>query len=196
MALPTLESFSIWFNVLALVFTGLTVISGGFALYFALRIGAIKDAEAARLRLDLSKQQEKTVNAEKALLELRERTRQRSLTEGQREHLISSLRTVRMGDFEIWSQVGDPESNAFADQLNAVFGDVGWGWQAGILPYTDAPNGLTVRVRSKGSIPEYAARFLQAAGEIGISVAISEDPNDPRLDKDRVYLIVGSKLPP
>jgi hypothetical protein len=145
---------------------------------------------------ELLAQRERTARAESSLIELRERTRQRTFTLAQREHLISSLKPIRMGGFEIWGQEGDPESSAFAEQLVGIFGEVGWGMQMMILPDPHAPKGVTVRVHSKDKIPEFAARFVQAAGEIGLPVTISEDPKDQRLSETRVYLIVGSKLPP
>jgi hypothetical protein len=50
-----------------------------------------------------------------------------------------------------------------------------------------------VRVHSKDNIPEFAARFVQAARDIGLPVAVSADPNNTRLSDTRVYLIAGGQ---
>ncbi|MEK7348830.1 MAG: hypothetical protein AABZ94_08140 [Candidatus Eisenbacteria bacterium] len=196
MALPTLESLSTLFNVLALVFTGLTVVSGGFALFFALKVGAIKNAEAAQLRIDLSKQLEMTANAEKSLLELQERTRRRTLSAEQRAHLVSSLKGQPNPGLEVWSQLGDTEATSFAEQFTVVFFEIGWGRQMAILDHTDEPKGVTVRMHSKEKSPSAVALFVRAVEEIGVPVAVEYDATDPRLGDYRAYLIVGSKLPP
>ena len=49
------------------------------------------------------------------------------------------------------------------------------------------PSGVLVKVHSRDKIPEFAARFIKAAGEIGLAVALTEDAKDPRLSDTRVY---------
>jgi len=195
MGLPTLESLSTTFNVLALVFTGLTVVCGGLALVFALRVGKIKDAEVARLRLDFSKQEEMTANAQRALLELQERTRRRVLSAEDRAHLILALKGQPSAGLEVWCQLGDPEAMSFAEQFTAVFFEINWGRQERILDRMDAPKGVTVRMHSRDTSPTSVAHLVRAVEEVGIPVTIEYDPKDDRLGQHRAYLIVGSKLP-
>jgi hypothetical protein len=137
--------------------------------------------------------QERAAKAEKELIELRERIKQRTFTLDQRKHLVTSLKAIRLGGFEIWGQEGDPESNAFASQFAGVFAEVGWGYQTEILPNPRAPKGVTVKVHDKHKLPDYVARFLEAAREVQLDITLVEDREDPRLDEHRSYLIVGRK---
>jgi len=191
-----LERIAFWSSAIALVFTGLTVVAGGVALVSSRRLSVQKDAELADLRIRLSSQQERTAKAEFSLVELKERVRQRTLTSAQREHLVTALKSSPPGyGFETWCQLGDKESEAYAEQFTAVFFDLGWGRPAKILDREDAPKGVTVRVRDISAVPECVTRFRKAASEAGIEVALEADPEDGRLDANRVYLIVGSKPP-
>lgn len=168
MTLETMQTVVNWASWLGLAFAALATVAGGVRAYYAPRV----EAERERLRI--------------------ERTTQRSLTSDQREHLVSSLRSIRQGFFEIWYRVGDFESAAFAEQFSDVFGEIGWGRPT---PQSDSsvPSGVTVRVHSKDGIPEFAARFVHAAGEIGVPVTVTEDTADSRLSDTRVYLMVGRK---
>jgi hypothetical protein len=192
----TLGQWSNAANFSFVLLSALTAAVGIGAWYLGKQVAEEKDAQMAQLNLEVLKQREKTAKAMTALLELQERTRQRTFTPAQREHLISSLKSVRTSGFEIWGQEGDPESSAFAEQFVGVLGEAGGSMQEMILPEPHAPKGVTIRVHSKDNIPEYAARFLRAAGEIGLTVAVEVDPKDQRLSETCVYLIVGSKLPP
>src|SRR5258705_5355399 len=117
-------------DLAGLVFVVLGLVTAAFGIaswWFGKRYADESQAE-------LLAQRERTAKAETQLIELRERTRQRSLTPEQRKHLISSLKPFRLGGFEIWGQSGDPEATAFTEQFMDVFWDVGWGRQMGILP--------------------------------------------------------------
>jgi hypothetical protein len=175
------------------VFTGLALACNIGAFVVGQRVSTLKDQIAKERSSEIDRAKKDAADAREEVEGLKERTRQRTLTREQRAQMISSLKGANMNWFEIWGQVGDPESMAFADQLNVLFGEVSLGTQMGILPLTDAPRGVTVRVHRKDNMPGCVPRFVWAAAEIGISVVVVEDPEDPRLNETRAYLIVGSR---
>jgi hypothetical protein len=187
------------FSTAAVFLTIAAGLAGYGALLFTQRASEIKSKDLALVQERAANAEARAANAEvraaNAQAEL-ERIRQRRLTPEQREHLISSLRSFHQGGFELWCQVGDYEATAFAQQFNAIFGELGWGMVMDILPANDPPKGISVVSHNKDKLPEFAERFVRAARETGIAVTIHDDPTDPRLDDTRVQLVVGSKPPP
>jgi hypothetical protein len=76
----SLDGWKSWLDWAAIVFTGCTVVSGGFALYLGNRLNAVKEAQLRAFDTDiidakdkLAKQQTRAADAERQLLELQER---------------------------------------------------------------------------------------------------------------------------
>jgi len=146
--------------------------------------------ELLELGTDLSRQREKTVLAEKSLLELQEKLRPRQLLE--REKFVSFLKEYKSGPLEIQYSGNDVESRAFANEIEAAFKDAGWSEvhvNNNVLIFPQ-PVGLRLRVKSADSIPEYTGAVQQAFKTINIPTQVeTHDATAP----NTLLLIVGSK---
>lgn len=156
-------------------------------------VAAAKEREAA-LALKVEEQREKTANAERALLELRQRVADRSLTAEQRKTLTAHLATGAKGPISIVCMGWNPEPCAFAVELADILRLNGWtvdfDLQKSELVFGGggSTTGLIIWVRDLDT-PRATVlhRALQAAGL---------DPDlDARehLDEDSVKLVVGYK---
>lgn len=69
------------------------------------------------VEIELSKQRARAADAERSLLELREKIGGRSISEAQRKKFLEVTAGARKGEVKISAISGDPESIAFAEEL-------------------------------------------------------------------------------
>ena len=73
------------------------------------------EKDAADAKTDLAKQQEKTVSAERSLLELQQQIKKRVISTDQRKHIIEILTSGPKGSIKITCVRGDGEGLCFCD---------------------------------------------------------------------------------
>ncbi|HTU44426.1 MAG TPA: hypothetical protein VMF91_05160 [Bryobacteraceae bacterium] len=107
----------------------------GAGVWFTSNI--INERQAAQLRQfdkdltgaksELGKQQERAANAERSLLELRERIKPRHLTDKEAAAFVAALRTHPGGTSDFGTTIGGGDEAAnFAKQLLPLFRQAGW----------------------------------------------------------------------
>lgn len=154
------------------------------------------DAKAAQQKVetDLAKQQEKTANAERALLELQRRIEPRRISTEQRKRLVEMLSIGPKGAVTIACVLGDAEGCSFAQQIADVVNASGWP-HTGVdqAVYTGNPVGFGIIVRNAITAPPHAAVLQRAFFSVGIPLAGAERPEQP---EGTVEILVGNKPNP
>ncbi len=84
------------------------------------------EAEIATAKTEMAKQQTRAATAERNLLELQQKIQWRTITAKQKQQFLDLTKDIPKGSLAITSMDGDPESAAFAKQLNDLFTAAGW----------------------------------------------------------------------
>lgn len=181
-----------------------TFIFGAGALWTGNRINQRQSARLVSLESDLTRaqeslahQQEKTANAERALLELKERQDDRRLTDEQYMNLVRVFRgagkphiTVRL----MFIDQGEPRR--FAELLASVLGAAGW--KAEIVKWNRAgmlTSGVFVESGQGDSDANVAARIIaESLVAVGSPAMTGESTNDDTLPRSTILLRVGPKI--
>jgi hypothetical protein len=154
------------------------------------------DAKAAqqRVEIDLGKQQERAAKAEKDLLELKEKVKDRHLTTEQSKNLVAFLSPYTKGTITVGCLGGTPEPCSFADELIAALKASNWTVTMtgrGTMIVGGTPVGLIIQVPSSNAA--YAGLLQTALTHIGLSAAGEILPG---MSADvPINLFVGSKPP-
>jgi hypothetical protein len=167
------------------------------------RIEAAREMEIARLNLEISQinleaeqQREKTAMAERALLELQERARPRTIDAEGRKAIIDWL---EIGgpynapiDFEfVGGSTTEPGefTRALADVIRAA------GWKVGIIdggPALGTPaRGVIIRISDIGGVDEQARTLQNALAKGGIDARLAK--NRERFKPGEISVMVGLK---
>jgi len=111
----------------------LTFIFGAGALYTATQLNALQDAQLRQFDKDLTgaktelgNQQERAAHAEKVLLELQERVKDRRLSTKQHQQLLESLKPAAKGPTSVESILFDGDGREYAKDVNRVLRESGW----------------------------------------------------------------------
>ncbi|MBV8859054.1 MAG: hypothetical protein JOZ02_19135 [Acidobacteria bacterium] len=127
-------------------------------------------AEAARqvgeVEKEVARQQERAAIAERALLELQERIKDRVITPEKRARMLAILKQDSKGTTTISFAVNDKEAFNFAKQLAEVLAEAGWNVTLGNPSVESTPvGGIGIFVRNAQT--PGAGALQQALGEIG-----------------------------
>jgi len=119
---------------------------------------AASDAKAAqqKVEIDLEKQKERTATAEKNLLELQERIKDRHLSAENRKKLVALLKAGPTGEITVSCVGGHPEPCTFAAELVDALKAGGWvvtGFNQGVMFVGSSPSGLILQVHSAEKTP-------------------------------------------
>jgi hypothetical protein len=147
------------------------------------------------LRERVAQQEERAAKAEKALLELQERTRPRHLTSSQRAFLVKALAETKFkGIIEIQIPLGQAESHDFGLEISAVLKEAGWTAEINdrVMIVGTPPVNLILKVRVAESEPDRAIPLAQIFMDSGLPLTAQVDPSLPA---DKVVLLIGSKKP-
>jgi hypothetical protein len=151
-------------------------------------------AEVAKLQIAVAGAETKRAEAERALLELQERLKPRTVTPEQRDAFVKALSGVPRGKVNISVITGDPEAFTFASQLFEILGSIGFdvGPQMGSMTlFGKPPVGITASIASQSSAPAFAEPLLDALKLL--------DPNTEGSlggapgAEDSVAILVGTK---
>ncbi|PYR04361.1 MAG: hypothetical protein DMF99_32115 [Acidobacteria bacterium] len=169
-------------------------VAGEFLLQFAAR-PINKRIEFAR-SIEVSKQQEKTANAERELLILKEKIAPRHISDEQRKALIASLKESQdKGLVRVFAQAGDSESFQYAVQIEEILKAAGWlvapPSLPGIFPSPgDSHVGLLLGVRDPSKPPPHGLALKKAFAGVGIEMLVE---HNRRADDTGVELLVNNK---
>lgn len=152
-------------------------------------------AEAAReigkVQVEVAAQQERAAKAERALLELQERLRPRTLTPEQRAQLVELLRRGPKGTISLSCPVNDIEAHGFATLLEGVLEDAGWNpGEVVFAALKNPPVGVRIIQRNGGAAIPSAQALADALIAVGVTIDLRFDPN---LSEGDLRVIVGTK---
>lgn len=152
---------------------------------------AAADAIAAQQRVEtaLAKQQERTAIAERALLELQERVKDRQITPEKRARILELLSNNPKGTTTISFAANDTEAFNFAKQLAEVLAAAGWHVTLG-NPSIESTSvgGVGIFVHGEHNPP--AVALQRALGEVGFPAA---GFLNPELPEEYVGIFVSKK---
>lgn len=127
----SVEWWSSFFETAVVVLSGLVFLAGFFAWKYSSDLAKLKDAELTRFKLEsiertktievaLEEQRERAANAERALFELQEKARPRTLTDEQRNSLITDLSAFKGQRLEITEYKQSGEAWALSSQIQSA----------------------------------------------------------------------------
>ena len=162
------------------------------------KVAADAKATQQRVEIELAKQREQTAIAQRALLELQERVKPRSISRKQRVRLIETLKHTPKGPVQVAyvhgvsSVEGGREAVSFAKEIRDVL--TACGWPPGAVDARLDPGstlaGVEIHVRDAKAPPPHAADLQRAFGLIGIPLRGVEDAAVPQ---ETVSIVVGGK---
>jgi hypothetical protein len=158
-------------------------------------------SQIAGLETNAATQQERAAKAEKELLELQERIKDRHLTREQKTTLVRELSNSAKGQLEVRCPIGNPEARNFALELLEVFRASGWTVNLNDrVIITPTPVGLKLWIHSEqptqegvrmtGQAPERTNSVIRAFGNARVEI---EPQFSPDITADNLALIVGFK---
>ncbi len=152
------------------------------------------DAKAAqqKVEIDLAKQQAKTADAEKSLLELQRHMQPRRISPEQRARLVAILAQGPKGKVSINCVLGDGEGHTFANDVDSALKASGWetdGVNQGVYSGGN-PIGFGIVVHSAITAPPYAATLQRAFFSVGLPLGGMENGQFP---EGKVDILVGNK---
>jgi len=140
---------------------------------------------------ELSRQKELTAKAEKDLLDLKERTQPRRISQAQHDRITAMLSHSPKGQVQILYISGDREGFDFSNDIAKTLNDAGWISEvSGATFGPTAPTGVNLIVRDVRNAPPFAAAMQQAFFAVGIPLAGTENE---RFTEGEVRLIVGHR---
>jgi hypothetical protein len=130
----SLEWWKSFFEIGGVILILLTFAFGAGALIVNNRLGAIQDAQLRQFDKDLTDekgaladaktemavQQERAATAEKALLELQQKIKWRSVSPEQRKEFLAAVSNIKKGSVVITVAGGDAEAISFANELRSL----------------------------------------------------------------------------
>ena len=202
-------------NVGLLVFAGLIAVTISVVALFSVRKGGAlikaKDEESNTKLARLTAQTEEArakqgeyeqqnlilrtdlANAQRALLELEERTRSRQITEQQKGRLAEMLRDSPPGSVSVTYASTDPEASVFAQQIVETLRLTKWevtGPRPVPKKQLSLPAGLMIVVRDKYHVPPWATSLCNAFEAIGFKMEVGRRPE---LSDTIAEIYVGAK---
>jgi hypothetical protein len=163
-------------------------------------IAARTAAQAKTLEIEAGRQRERAALAERALLELQQRIKPRSITDAERPGLLEALKRAEpKGPVLLNHVMGDAEGQAFAVQISRVLDEAGWpvlGVTESAQGGGDDPTGLGIVIRSLAAPPPHAMALQRSLKINGLGLHLVEYPN---VGANSVVILVGVKpesLPP
>jgi len=143
----------------------------------------------AKLDKEVAEAKTKQAEAEKALLEIQERLRQRGLTPEQKAQLLLKLKQCPVGKVEIVYPPNNLEAEKFAKQLQGILHEVGWASESSMqIPFLYDFQGLTVEVSSSENV--IGKCLHRALTEVGFPAPGLINPDIP---SESLNLIIGEK---
>jgi hypothetical protein len=184
----TWSKVSLGLGVLTATFGVLAAAAGAASYWYSVKLKPLQDEvgrmKEAQVQTELSKQQERAANAEKALLDIQERFQPRLLTSAQEEQFLAIVKEGPKGRVKILYAPSVPESALFATQIARLL-IFRAGWTDVDFPEPNRDLNLAVGVQMRMTIanvekrPPHAATLEKAFLSVGMGIgssSISELP--------------------
>lgn len=128
--------------------------------------------ELEDLKTATARQQERAASAEKELLEVKERTAPRRLTEAQRASIKRELQATPKGTLVIIPMLDSPETHRYALDFAEVLRDAGWDSRVQpILWIGDSPiTGVILAMENPQAIPPWVNPLFKAIETAGVKI--------------------------
>ena len=150
--------------------------------------------QIATLETGASQQKERAANAEKELIQLKQKLKWRTITPEQRAELIRLLSPVPKNGttvLSVSSGMGDAESDAFGNQIADVLKASGFTVSRGSAVWTGGnPIGFRMAIHSAEAVPVYAAPIQRAFDKAGLPLDGMEKAD---VKEGEIQIIVGIK---
>lgn len=152
----------------------------------ALFSAANTNERAKKLELKVEEQKGKTANAEKELINLKNKIKPRSIPTQSVNNLIAELKKFSNKEITISSSLGDGEGATYATQFKNLFESAGWKVDAGVGFSTFTGVGVCVLTKSKNDTEAIKIKKIFNASEIHLQEQIMEEGI-------KIQIFIGSK---
>jgi hypothetical protein len=164
-----------WFHLVGLISAvalGIGFVAALVSVGLSWRINQGQEREVEQIRGAVAEQQERAAIAERKLLELQERVKDRHLAPEKRAQLLKKLSELPKGMVMFFCPQGSVEPCNFAGELSSLFGTAGAGWHvAGMMPreYEGNPTGIFITANMADKALALSVRAaLQEAGILDV----------------------------
>ena len=197
--LSSVDDWNVAFKILVMV-SGLVTLLAGVGVFLTdRRIKARAAQESAAAKESTAKVQADLAKAEKEILEVQEQFRRRTLTQRERDTIVSLLRAyltlaneakAKGESFMIVYPTGEGEPTRFANLLYQLFFQAGWSVQIQGMPYAEHVIGTSIIVRDSKNLPLYAEVAQNALREMKLPVSVREEKD---INDKQTFLEIGSE---
>jgi hypothetical protein len=187
-----LESWKTFFEIGGVILLFLTFVFGAGALFTGKRINERQSEQLRQFNMELSAQQERAAVAERSLLELQERLRDRKFNDKQRTQLVNLLSMGARCRVEVIAGVNDDEATRFATIVLGILHDAGWQAEPFTIAQTNLASGISLANTAGDKTEPCTENLWNAFDSIGMRPKIYE--GTPA--KNSVQLLIGSKPKP
>ena len=188
----SLEGLKSFFEIGGVVLLFLTFAFAAVALIVSNRINARQSEQLRQFNLVLSEQQERAATAERSLLELQERLRDRKLGEEQHARFIERLKLGPRCPAQIFSSVNDREAALFAEAIRSAIEQAGWNAER-FLAHDMIRPGLGLSQKSAGEPTPCLKNLREAFESAGIHPFTQTYTGN--FPEGSVHVLVGQKPP-
>lgn len=140
---------------------------------------------------EIAEANRKAAEAEGQTRKLQQLTAPRVLSQAEKNKITAFLAGKPVGAFVIKATIVVPDARPYAEQIAAIFRDVGWSVEIGNAMFTGSDiTGLWITVQNGQTAPLTASIVQQAlaAGRITARVEV-----DPTMNPNDVWLSIGAK---
>ncbi|WET03495.1 hypothetical protein [Flavobacterium sp. YJ01] len=152
----------------------------------ALVSAANTNERAKKLELKVEEQKEKTANAEKELIILKDKIKPRSIPTQNVNKLIAELKKLSNKEIHISSSLGDGEGATYATQFKNLFEFAGWKVNSGIGFSTYTGVGVYLLTKNKNDTEAIKIKKIFNASDIHFQEQIMEEGT-------KLQIFIGSK---
>ena len=152
----------------------------------ALFNAANTNERSKKLELQVETQKERAADAEKELLNLKEKLKPRSISFEKSKRLIDELKEFSLKEISISSPLGDGEAASYAMQFQKIFTEAGWKVDSGIGLSTYTSVGIHIIVKNKYDLE--AGRLQKLFKSLGLNLQGSVSSSGVR-----IQILIGSK---
>jgi hypothetical protein len=147
------------------------------------------DAKAAQqtVETELAKQRERTAIAERALLQLKESLKDRTILPDQRQTLLRLLTNAPKGRVQIWWVAGESDAYPLALQIQGILKECGWSEVTEHMAVGTTGVGFFIAIHNGEPAPAHAGLLQHAFISVGIALTALAEPDTP-VGAVRIYI--------
>lgn len=152
--------------------------------------------ESDKLKVVVAEAELKRAQAERELLELKERLAPRAISTEQKQQFSDFVKDAAKGKVRINALVGDNEAVAFAQTLKALLSDNGFTVDEVIGGFMSAGapvSGIQLRIKSAAAPPAHSGTLQQGLKHIGVTAPAQVEAPELPMEGDTVRVYVYGK---